>query len=324
MSLKIFISHSSKDKEFAGKLGQLLRSIFRLSAENVRCTSSDETQLRAGDDIERVLREEVIMSDVFVALLSENSLKSDFAKFEIGARWGSQRPLFPVLLAGVSDKDLEAPLNTLHAVDSDRQGIHQLVEQIEDTLDEKADAPSAWQGGLDELLEVEIQHSDELGYAVLAYVLDRLGNFALLEYPKGQHIQPPGRRFDVGELPHEVALHTAAAELNLPVNELEFFPPSTPDLFERTSVVAAPYQVQFERTKQRSANAHYDYVYVLTIDREKPPLEVRIKDWRKENPAWYSLEEVLENGNSLRFHPHDDMPNTMRRILADVKKHRER
>ncbi len=71
-SIRIFISHSSKDSELALSLIQLLKAAFNLLANNIRCTSVEGYKLSTGVVIEEQLKTEVHESEVLIALITPN------------------------------------------------------------------------------------------------------------------------------------------------------------------------------------------------------------------------------------------------------------
>ena len=126
--LLVFISHSSKDADLALALIDLLKAAFALRTEQIRCSSVDGYRLPVGVNTESKLREEVNAAKVVVGLITPNSLSSYYVMFELGARWGANLFLAP-LLAGVKASDLSGPLSLLNALSasSDAQ-LHQLLE----------------------------------------------------------------------------------------------------------------------------------------------------------------------------------------------------
>jgi len=76
----------------------------------------------------------VTASKVLVGLVTPSSLESDYVMFELGARWGANRFLAP-LLAGVRPQDLSAPLSLLNVLDaSNNSQLHQLLTDISKEL----------------------------------------------------------------------------------------------------------------------------------------------------------------------------------------------
>jgi hypothetical protein len=139
-AIRIFISHSSADVQVAKDLIALLRSALNLPASDIRCTSVDGHRLEGGANTEDSLRREVRDSELFVGIISQHSLGSLYVLFELGARWGTQRPLIPLLVPGTSPDVLAGPLSNINALrlDSDAQ-IHQLVCEIAQKLNMKAE-----------------------------------------------------------------------------------------------------------------------------------------------------------------------------------------
>ena len=129
-SVMIFISHSSKDALLAQALIDLLRSALRLSADHIRCSSVDGYRLPVGINTESKLREEVRTAKAVVGLITPNSLRSSFVMFELGARWGSNLFLAP-LLAGIEPSGLSGPLGLLNALSANEEAqLHQLVRDV--------------------------------------------------------------------------------------------------------------------------------------------------------------------------------------------------
>lgn len=136
-SLKIFISHSSKDAALAEALVNLLRAALALPADQIRCSSVDGYRLPVGVNTEKKLREEVKTAKVVVGLITPNGLRSHFVMFELGARWGSGYSLAP-LIAGLSASELSGPLSLLNALSASEEGqLHQLVDDISKQIGSK-------------------------------------------------------------------------------------------------------------------------------------------------------------------------------------------
>jgi hypothetical protein len=136
--LLIFISHSSRDHKIAEALVDLLRAaLLDLSPASIRCTSVDGYGLPGGPDVEANLRVEVQAAKVFVALVTPNSLASQYVMFELGARWGIQGSFLP-LLAHITPQNLGPPLSILNTLSARKEAdIQQLLDEISVRLDRK-------------------------------------------------------------------------------------------------------------------------------------------------------------------------------------------
>lgn len=134
VDLRIFLSHSSKDRALAEALTDLLTSALGLLPTQIRCSSVDGHRLPVGVNTESKLREEVNAAEVVIGLVTPNSLASSYVMFELGARWGADLFLAP-LLAGVKPGGLNGPLSLLNSLSaSDENQIHQLLDDISKKL----------------------------------------------------------------------------------------------------------------------------------------------------------------------------------------------
>jgi len=105
--IDVFISHSAADKELARGLINLLRlAIPSISPTRIRCTSVPGYRLPGGADADDQLRKEMVDARVFIGLITPESLTSTYVLFELGARWGAQLQLTPLLAAGMSTYEL--------------------------------------------------------------------------------------------------------------------------------------------------------------------------------------------------------------------------
>lgn len=127
----IFISHSARDVELAEAFVDFLRAGIGLSDREIRCTSVDGYRFPAGADTDEQLRKEVRSSNAFIGLITPASIKSAYVLFELGARWGAQLHLAPVLAKGASSSFLRGPLRNLNALDATAEPqLHQLLGEI--------------------------------------------------------------------------------------------------------------------------------------------------------------------------------------------------
>ncbi|MCI5140761.1 MAG: toll/interleukin-1 receptor domain-containing protein [Candidatus Electrothrix sp. ATG1] len=149
--VKIFISHSSFDSELARMIAETFTIAMRLSHKDIRCTSVDGYRLSGGADTHNVLRSEILESEVFIALISQESLNSTYVLFELGARWGAGTYLVPLLAPGVPVDFLKGPLLNLNALRCDNVSqLHQLLNDVSEQLSGVTlEQPAAYQNKLD-------------------------------------------------------------------------------------------------------------------------------------------------------------------------------
>ncbi|MFQ5638501.1 MAG: toll/interleukin-1 receptor domain-containing protein [bacterium] len=85
-NLRIFLSYSAADTQNAHKLQRLLS---QRSDVNVFSTE----MLSAGEDWQTKLKKELSKCDVFLVVLSPNSLDSKWVLQELGAAWAMDKPI---------------------------------------------------------------------------------------------------------------------------------------------------------------------------------------------------------------------------------------
>jgi hypothetical protein len=149
MSISIFISHSSSDEDLAKALIRLLRAAIALSPESIRCTSVLGFKLPTGADVDAQLRNEVLEATIFIALLTEHALNSTFVLFELGARWGVKKPLFPLMTRGITGSKLNGPLRAIHAREcSATEEVYQFLNDVAEALGVDLFPPHTYQSEL--------------------------------------------------------------------------------------------------------------------------------------------------------------------------------
>lgn len=138
--LEIFISHRSTDAPVAKLLITLYEKALKVSARKIRCTSVNGYRLPGGVETNDTLRTEVFGTQLFIALLTPDSIKSPYVLFELGARWGARKPLVPLVARGLLASDLPSPLNGLNALsvcvpDQVRQHIEETAKALAKQLE---------------------------------------------------------------------------------------------------------------------------------------------------------------------------------------------
>jgi hypothetical protein len=177
--LKVFISHSSSDVALAKVLIALLRSALRLSTEEIRCTSLPGYNLPGGVETDEHIRQEVLTTPVFIGLITESGLASAYVLFELGARWGANQPLIPLLAPGISPDTLQGPISNLNALScASSANLHQLVNQIATALLIKAEHAEGYQNELEVVSAFPLLASDKVrttgGRPVAQAAVDKL------------------------------------------------------------------------------------------------------------------------------------------------------
>lgn len=154
-SIRLFISHSSQDHELVRLLLTLLRSALPLPATQVRCTSIDGYRLPGGANTDEELKIEVYGADVFLGVISAQSIRSLYVIFELGARWGAGKPLIPLLAPGVDGSVLGGPLMGINALRADnRAQLQQLVTDIAQKFQLDPEPPQVYEVHIEAILNL--------------------------------------------------------------------------------------------------------------------------------------------------------------------------
>ena len=145
-SVRIFISHSSTDRELAALLVDLLKFSLNLPAEAIRCTSVEGHRLAGGAETDSALRKDIRECEAFVGLISATSIESAYVLFELGARWGAERHLLLLLAPTADAAILRGPLSGLNALRcSIAADLQQMIHEIAAVLKISVEKPAAYQ-----------------------------------------------------------------------------------------------------------------------------------------------------------------------------------
>lgn len=107
---KVFISHSTVDKELVEIVQELIETGIGLKHDEVFCTSIVGLGIPDGADFKAYMRQELNECDTVVALISPNYYASAFCMCELGATWMLAKNFFPILVPPVDFKDLHGTL----------------------------------------------------------------------------------------------------------------------------------------------------------------------------------------------------------------------
>lgn len=86
--MKVFISHSSKDKRIIESFVEnILVQGCKLSEDSIFCTSIEGLDIRTGKDFREYIRQKLLNSDYSFLMISKNYVKSEICLNEMGACW---------------------------------------------------------------------------------------------------------------------------------------------------------------------------------------------------------------------------------------------
>ena len=134
---KVFISHSSEDKQYAQALVKLLEAIG-LNNKMVFCSSVPKYGIPLGKDIFEALTEEFNKHALHIIfLLSENYYKSEASLNEMGAAWVLGQKNTSILVPGFDFSGIKGAINPRKIaikIDSDEDEYMQRIDELKDQL----------------------------------------------------------------------------------------------------------------------------------------------------------------------------------------------
>jgi hypothetical protein len=99
---KIFISHSSLDKEIIDVfIDKILRLGLNIETNDIACTSREDTGVRTGDDIKLFIKENISACDFVFFMISDNYRNSPICLNEMGAAWATDRKVIPIIFPNI-------------------------------------------------------------------------------------------------------------------------------------------------------------------------------------------------------------------------------
>jgi hypothetical protein len=121
----------------------------------------DGYKLPLGADVNDQLRQEILGATVFIGIITPTSLTSPYVLFEVGARWGANRKLLPVL--AFSDKSiLREPLKMINAgclcIAAD---VHDLIAEVAVQLIQETNKAATYEKHIKRLVNTSTSKSRE-------------------------------------------------------------------------------------------------------------------------------------------------------------------
>lgn len=135
---KIFISHSSLDKEFIEALVELLEFIGLNNKQQLICTSISGYGIPLGKDIYEYLKEQFYDHDLhLIFVLSDNYYHSVPCLNEMGAAWVLQKKYTTILLPGFEFEEIKGAINPRQIglkLDAEPIDIKDKLGQLKNTI----------------------------------------------------------------------------------------------------------------------------------------------------------------------------------------------
>jgi predicted RNA-binding Zn-ribbon protein involved in translation (DUF1610 family) len=162
-NIRLFISHSSRDVTFVQALIDLLRAALNLDVSQIRCTSVDGYRLQGGANTNEQLKQEVHDAEAFIGVISDESIKSLYVVFELGARWGANRSLIPLMAPGANTDVLGGPLAGINSLSStNRSQLNQLLDDLSRELSLSLQPASSFQRQIDAIINLPTKTPSEI------------------------------------------------------------------------------------------------------------------------------------------------------------------
>ena len=115
-AMKIFISHSSEDRELVLLFMNLLTQGFHIDSNEIFCTSMDNS-LRVGEDFIKNIKEELHDSEIVIFLITPSYITSKFCVMEMGAAWAFKNNIVPIIVPPLDYNVLnDTPMKTKEAL----------------------------------------------------------------------------------------------------------------------------------------------------------------------------------------------------------------
>ncbi|MCK6075357.1 toll/interleukin-1 receptor domain-containing protein [Paenibacillus silvae] len=122
MSIKLFISHATKDKALVEHFVNFLESAIRVNPEEIYCTSINGT-IPTGVGFVDHMRGHITSAELVIFLITENYFKSPFCLAEMGAAWGLNQNIYPIIVEPLKFDVLNAtPLAGVQAIKLNSEG----------------------------------------------------------------------------------------------------------------------------------------------------------------------------------------------------------
>jgi hypothetical protein len=128
---KVFVSHSHADRGIAEALVNALEQAFVAKAGEIRATSLPGYGLAIGASIPEELREEIDAAEIVLGIITPSSLQSEFVLFELGASWGLEETIYPLLALEAKQEDLPGPLKERRCIKlADSNSCYEMIEHL--------------------------------------------------------------------------------------------------------------------------------------------------------------------------------------------------
>lgn len=113
---KIFISHSSKDKDLVDFFVLLLEDYLHIDSDDIFCTLRTNS-IVAGSDFITNIRDNLTDAKIVFFLITSNYIESKFCLMEMGAAWALKNNIVPIIVPPLNfDALSDTPLRSIQSI----------------------------------------------------------------------------------------------------------------------------------------------------------------------------------------------------------------
>jgi hypothetical protein len=149
---RVFITHSSLDRDLAEAIVRALRLGTGLSVDQVFCSSVEGFGVPTGRDFLLYIQRQLASTELVVPLITPAYLDSTFCMWELGATWVRDVETFPILVPPVTVEALEGPLRTMQVSRLDKSGMNGLAAKVGGIID-RIPVPNVWEPERDRVID---------------------------------------------------------------------------------------------------------------------------------------------------------------------------
>ncbi|TDE17684.1 toll/interleukin-1 receptor domain-containing protein [Dyadobacter psychrotolerans] len=148
---KIFISHSSQDRDVVGKLIDYLRAIG-VSTRKIFCTSYEDYGIPLGEDFLEKIKKEISSETLVLFVLTDNFYASPVSLCEMGAAWVNSKDHIPILVPPFDFIDIKGVIpNTQGMKINEKPKLNSLKSKLEIFFELDPISFSIWERERDEI-----------------------------------------------------------------------------------------------------------------------------------------------------------------------------
>lgn len=150
---KVFISHSSKDKNVVEEVIDLLK-LIGINDDKMFCSSFEGYGIELGEDFLKRIKNELSGEVLVIFILTENYYASPICLCEMGATWVQTKDHIPIVVSPFSFNDIKGAIPNTQGLDiTDKSKWNSLKLTLEKKLNLTPRNASLWENGRDKILK---------------------------------------------------------------------------------------------------------------------------------------------------------------------------